>query len=61
MLLERSSERERTLADASERRLMRLGFDLHDGALQDLAVLGHDVQNAQREIASASRRAPAAW
>ena len=56
MLLERSSERERTLADANERRLMRLGFDLHDGALQDLAVLGHDVENAQREIA---QRVPA--
>jgi len=35
---------------------MRLGFDLHDGALQDLAMLGHDVQNAQREI---GQRVPA--
>jgi signal transduction histidine kinase len=51
MLLDRSTERERTLAEASERRLMRLGFDLHDGPLQDLVVLGADVALAQKEIA----------
>jgi two-component system sensor histidine kinase DegS len=51
MLLDRSAARERTLAEASERRLMRLGFDLHDGPLQDLAVLGADVALAEMEIA----------
>jgi signal transduction histidine kinase len=51
MLLERSAERERTLAESSERHLMRLGFDLHDGPLQDLAALGMDVQLARKEIA----------
>ena len=56
MLLERSAERERTLAEASERQLMRLGFDLHDGPLQDLAVLAMDVQTARAEI---GKRVPA--
>jgi len=56
MLLDRSSDRERTLTEVSERRLMRLGFDLHDGPLQDLVVLGADVQQAHREI---SQRMPA--
>jgi signal transduction histidine kinase len=56
MLLERSAERERTLAEASERQLMRLGFDLHDGPLQDLAVLAMDVQMAQSEL---GKRVPA--
>jgi signal transduction histidine kinase len=50
MLLERSAERERKLAEGSERHLMRLGFDLHDGPLQDLAALGMDVQAARAEI-----------
>jgi signal transduction histidine kinase len=56
MLLERSAARERTLAEASERQLMRLGFDLHDGPLQDLAVLAMDVQTARAEI---GKRVPA--
>jgi signal transduction histidine kinase len=56
MLLDRSTARERTLSEASERRLMRLGFDLHDGPLQDLVVLGADVHAARTEI---SQRIPA--
>jgi signal transduction histidine kinase len=55
MLLERSAARERTLAEASERHLLRLGFDLHDGPLQDLAALAMDVHLARGEIA---RRVP---
>jgi signal transduction histidine kinase len=35
LLLERSAERERILVSAGEQRLMRIGFDLHDGAIQD--------------------------
>jgi signal transduction histidine kinase len=50
LLLERSADRERTIAEASERHLLRLGFDLHDGPLQDLAALGTDVQMARAEI-----------
>lgn len=42
-LLERSASREKALVDSTERRLSRLAFDLHDGALQDLAVLAGDV------------------
>ena len=38
-LLQRSAARERSLVSASERRLSRLGFDLHDGALQHIAAL----------------------
>jgi signal transduction histidine kinase len=56
MLLERSADRERTLAEASERQLMRLGFDLHDGPLQDLALLAMDVHVARDEI---DKRLPA--
>jgi signal transduction histidine kinase len=56
MLLERSADRERTLAEASERQLIRLGFDLHDGPLQDLAALAMDVQMARAEI---GKRVPA--
>jgi signal transduction histidine kinase len=33
-----------TLADANERLLVRLGFDLHDGPLQQVHVLAHDVR-----------------
>lgn len=43
-LLERSNERERWLVESSERRLVRLGFDLHDGAIQDIAALASDVR-----------------
>ena len=43
-LMELSSERERSLVGASERRLLRVAFDLHDGALQDVAALGGDLQ-----------------
>jgi signal transduction histidine kinase len=56
MLLERSADDERALAEASTRQLMRLGFDIHDGPLQDLAVLAMDVQEARGEIA---KRLPA--
>jgi signal transduction histidine kinase len=42
-LLERSSAREQALVAASERRLMRLGFDLHDGPVQDVLVVAGEV------------------
>ena len=50
MLLERSTRRERTLVEASEKRLARLGYDLHDGPLQDLAALTADVRLARTEL-----------
>jgi signal transduction histidine kinase len=49
-LLQRSAGRERTLVKASERRLSRLGFDLHDGALQHIAVLGADLRALKAQV-----------
>jgi signal transduction histidine kinase len=49
LLLQRSAARERSLVTASERRLSRLGFDLHDGALQHVAALGADLQQLARQ------------
>jgi signal transduction histidine kinase len=43
-LLARNAASERALVEASERRLTRLGFDLHDGPLQDLVLLGEDLR-----------------
>ena len=49
-LLQRSSARERFLVNASERRLSRLGFDLHDGALQQLAIIAADVRRVRPRV-----------
>ena len=43
LLLERSADRERLLVRAGEQRLMRIGFDLHDGPIQDVLSLGAEV------------------
>jgi signal transduction histidine kinase len=43
-LLERHAARERSLLESSERRLVRLGLDLHDGPMQDLAALAQDIR-----------------
>src|SRR5919206_4633220 len=37
-------------ASALERRLRRLAFDLHDGALQELASLAMELESARRQI-----------
>jgi signal transduction histidine kinase len=50
MLLERNAAREREVVEARERRLVRLGFDLHDGPMQDLIALAADVRLAREEI-----------
>jgi signal transduction histidine kinase len=44
MLLRRNIEREHSLLESSERRFTRFGFDLHDGAIQDIAALAGDVR-----------------
>ena len=49
-LLARSAQRDQELHAASERRLRRLGFDLHDGPLQDLAALSADLHLARRQV-----------
>jgi signal transduction histidine kinase len=46
-LLQRGAAREHALVTASERRLSRLGFDLHDGALQHVAALRADLRQLQ--------------
>jgi signal transduction histidine kinase len=50
MLLERNAAHERGLVEAREKRLLRLGFDLHDGPIQDLVALAADVRLAQAQI-----------
>lgn len=52
-LLQRGAEREQTLVKASERRLARLGFDLHDGALQHIAALGADLRRLRPQLGAA--------
>ena len=43
-LLIRNSARERALVEPRERLLTRLGFDLHDGPIQDVAALAGDIR-----------------
>ncbi|TMK99122.1 MAG: hypothetical protein E6G34_06400 [Actinobacteria bacterium] len=43
-LLSGSAASERALVESSERKLTRLGFDLHDGPIQDVAVLAQDLR-----------------
>ena len=49
-LLDYAASRERTLVASAERRLMRLGFDLHDGPIQDVLALAADVQLLQQQV-----------
>lgn len=49
-LLSYSAAREQTLVGATERRLMRLGFDLHDGPIQDVLALAADVRLLQEQV-----------
>ena len=49
-LIKRSGAREETLVAVTERRLARLGFDLHDGPLQDLAALAAEVRHFRRQL-----------
>lgn len=51
-LLQRNADRERSLVESSERRLVRVGFDLHDGPLQDIAALAQDVRLYRSQLPS---------
>jgi signal transduction histidine kinase len=51
-LFERNEDSERLLVSASERRLTRLGCDLHDGPLQDVVALADDLRLARAQVAS---------
>jgi signal transduction histidine kinase len=50
VVLQRSAAREQSLVRASERRLGRLAFDLHDTALQHIAALGADFYLFRRQL-----------
>lgn len=49
-LISHNVSAERTLTETHERRLARLGFDMHDGPLQDLALLGEDIHLLRRQL-----------
>ena len=49
-LLGYSASREQTLTSSAERRLTRLGFDLHDGPIQDVLALAADVKLLQQQV-----------
>lgn len=51
-LFDRRVQREHDLAAAGERRLMRLGFDLHDGPLQEIVALAEELRSAAAQISS---------
>lgn len=50
-LLERSMARERSIVEAGERRFVRLGFDIHDGPIQDVSALAGDLHLFKRQLA----------
>jgi signal transduction histidine kinase len=50
LLLGRSASREQQLHQANERRLLRVGFDLHDGPLQDIAAFAADLRLARDQL-----------
>ena len=51
-LLSQSADRERSLVESGERRLVRVGFDLHDGPMQDIAALAQDVRLFRAQLAA---------
>jgi signal transduction histidine kinase len=57
-LIEGNVARADALAATSQRRLTRLGFDLHDGPLQDVAVLAGDLDNLRRRVEDALGDSP---
>jgi signal transduction histidine kinase len=54
-LLQQNERREQALVEASEKRLVRLAFDLHDGALQDLAALAVELRLFRDAVAERDR------
>jgi signal transduction histidine kinase len=49
-LIQGSARRETTLVESAERRLLRLGFDLHDGPAQRVAALAADARVARSRV-----------
>jgi signal transduction histidine kinase len=52
LLFERSAARERVLVSATERKLLRLGCDLHDGPLQEIVAFADDLRLARDQVVS---------
>jgi signal transduction histidine kinase len=50
LLLERNADRERAITGSLEKRLTRFAYDLHDGALQELAALGADAALLRKQL-----------
>jgi signal transduction histidine kinase len=51
-LFDRRVQREHELVAAGERRLVRLGFDLHDGPLQEIVALAEELRSAASQVAA---------
>jgi signal transduction histidine kinase len=51
-LLDRAAARERSLVGAGERRLTRLGYDIHDGPLQDIGAAVREIRFLRDRAAS---------
>ena len=51
-LFDRRVQREHDLVAAGERRIMRLGFDLHDGPLQEIVALAEELRTASTQISA---------
>jgi signal transduction histidine kinase len=51
-LYDRRVQREHELVATGERRLVRLGFDLHDGPLQELVALAEELRAASMQISA---------
>jgi signal transduction histidine kinase len=51
-LLAGNAASERALVESSERKLTRLGFDIHDGPIQDVAVVAQDIRFLRDELAT---------
>jgi signal transduction histidine kinase len=49
-LFERGAERERELVAAGERRLVRVGCDLHDGPLQEIVALADELRLVRSQV-----------
>jgi signal transduction histidine kinase len=51
-LFDRRVQREHDLVAAGERRLLRLGYDLHDGPLQEIVALAEELRAASAQIST---------
>jgi len=51
-LLRDGAARDSSLHAASERRLLRVGFDLHDGPLQEIAALAAELNHLRAQVQS---------